>query len=175
MIGVTYSDYILLLLVCGNFSLTSKGGGCWNLLESTPANIPFIKSSHKWTQILFIISNSKLGIWLCSQPRLHLNSETQFLWCSNTSSNKYLSNSIYKSTYTKHIIHLVSPKYTTCEVYRRSQKLGKNRQQTGSLGPRKISSCDNHGGCTSGGDFFWYWNEVHKVGDSYGIYSRWGY
>ena len=66
-IGVTYSDYILLLLVCGNCPLTSKTDGCWNMLESTPARIPLIKSSHKWTRILIFISNSKLGIWLCSQ------------------------------------------------------------------------------------------------------------
>ena len=27
----------------------------WNLLESTPSRIPLIKSSHKWTRMLFII------------------------------------------------------------------------------------------------------------------------
>ena len=30
---------------------------CWNLLESTPAWITLIKSSHKWTRMLFIILN----------------------------------------------------------------------------------------------------------------------
>ena len=74
-IGVTYLDYILIILVCGNCTLPSKTGGCWNLLESTLARIPLIKSSHKWTRILFIISNSKLGIWLCSQHRIYLNSK----------------------------------------------------------------------------------------------------
>ena len=29
-IGVTYSDYISLLLVCGDCPLTSKRGVCWN-------------------------------------------------------------------------------------------------------------------------------------------------
>ena len=77
-IGVTYSDYISLLLVCGDFPLTLKTGGCWNLLESTPARIPLIKSSHKWTQMLFIISNYKLGIWIFSQPRIDLNSQSNF-------------------------------------------------------------------------------------------------
>ena len=77
-IGVTYSDYISLLLVCGDCPLTSKTGGCWNLLESTQARIPLIKSSHKWTRMLFIISNSKLGIWLCSQPIVDLNSQSNF-------------------------------------------------------------------------------------------------
>ena len=77
-IGVTYWDYISLLLLCGDYPLTSKRGVCWNLLESTPARIPFIKSSHKWTRMLFIISNSKLGIRLCSQPIIDLNSQSNF-------------------------------------------------------------------------------------------------
>ena len=47
MIGVTYSDYISLLLVCGDYPLTLKRGVCWNLLEATPARIPLIKLSHK--------------------------------------------------------------------------------------------------------------------------------
>ena len=38
----------------------------WNLLESTPARISLIDLSHKWTRILFMISNSKFGIWICS-------------------------------------------------------------------------------------------------------------
>ena len=50
----------------------------WNMLEPTPARIPLIKSSHKWARILFIILNSKLGIWLCSQPRIDLNSQSKF-------------------------------------------------------------------------------------------------
>ena len=61
-IGVTQLDYISLLLVFGNFTLNSKRGVCWNLLKATPARIPLIKPSHKWTQILFIISNSTNGI-----------------------------------------------------------------------------------------------------------------
>ena len=62
------------LLVVGNFNtkLAAPEGRdqdegialCWNLLESTPARIPLIKSSHKWIRMLFIISNSKPGIWL---------------------------------------------------------------------------------------------------------------
>ena len=51
---------------------------CWNLLESTPDMIPLIKFSHKWTQMLFIISNYTLGIWICSQPRIDLNSQSNF-------------------------------------------------------------------------------------------------
>ena len=78
MIDVTYSNHILILLVCGDFPLPLKTVGCWNLLESTPATIPLIKSSHKWTQILFIILNPKLGIWLCSQPIQDLNSQSNF-------------------------------------------------------------------------------------------------
>ena len=78
MIGVTYSDSISLLLVCGDCPLTLKTGGFWNLLESTPARIPLIKPSHKWNRMIFIISNSKLGIWICSQPRIDLNSQSNF-------------------------------------------------------------------------------------------------
>ena len=77
-IGVTYSDYISIILLCGDCPLNSRTGGCWNLLESTPARITLIKSSHKWTQILFIISNSKLGIWLCRQPRIDIKSQSKF-------------------------------------------------------------------------------------------------
>ena len=38
-----------------------------------------INSSNKLTQMLFIISNSKLGIWLFSQPRIDLNSQSKFM------------------------------------------------------------------------------------------------
>ena len=103
-IGVTYSDYISLLLVCGDSPLTSKRGVCWNLLESTLDRIPLIKLSHKWTRMLFIISNSKLGIWICSQPRIDLNSQSRsydFL----TRPFKYLVqhtiNTLYKTTCTE--------------------------------------------------------------------------
>ena len=90
-IGVTYSEYISLLLVCGDFPLTLKTGGCWNLLESTPATIPLIKSSH----------NSKLGIWLCSQPRIDLSSQSKF-YDVLTIPSKYLYNTLYKTTCTKY-------------------------------------------------------------------------
>ena len=78
-IGVTYLDYILLLLLCGNCPLPSKTGGCSDLLESTQPKIPLIKSSHKWTRILFILSNSKLRIWIFSQPSIDLNSQSDFI------------------------------------------------------------------------------------------------
>ena len=60
-IGVTYPDYVYPILISGDFPITSKTGECWNLLESSPSIIPLIGLSHKWTQILFIISN--LQIW----------------------------------------------------------------------------------------------------------------
>ena len=75
-VGVTYSDYISLLLVCGDCPLTSNTGRCWNLLESTPSRITLIKSIHKRTRSLFIISNSKHGIWIFSQPRIYPNSRS---------------------------------------------------------------------------------------------------
>ena len=104
-IGMTYSDYISLLLVCGDYLLTLKRGVCWNLLESTPARIPLSKSSHKFTQMLFIISNSKLGIWLCSQPRIDLNSQSKFYYVL-TRPYKYLSKTL-STIYTR----------TTCTQY----------------------------------------------------------
>ena len=58
------------------FPLTSNTGGCWNILESTLAMIPLIGSSRKWTRIIFIISNSKLGIWYFSHPRIYGNSQS---------------------------------------------------------------------------------------------------
>ena len=99
-VGVRYSGYISLLLVCGDCTLTSKTGGCSNMLESTPATIPLIKSSHKWNRILFIISNSKLGIWLCSQPRTDINSQSNFNDVL-TRSYKYLFNTLHKTTCTE--------------------------------------------------------------------------
>ena len=79
-IGVMYSDYISLLLVCGNFSLTSRTGGCWNLLESAPARITLIDSSRKLAPILFNISNSKLVIWICNHPRIDVNSKSRLYY-----------------------------------------------------------------------------------------------
>ena len=102
---MTYSDYISLLLVCGDYLLTSKMGLCWNLLESTPAIIPLIKSSHKWTQIIFIISNTKLGIRLFSHPRIDLNSQSNF-YDDLTRPYKYLSKNLYKTTCTQDNLHI---------------------------------------------------------------------
>ena len=79
---------------------TSGDTSCWNLLESTPARIPLIKSSHKWTRMLFLISNSKLGFRLCSQPGIDLNSQSNF-YDVLTRPYKYLIqhsiNTIYKN------------------------------------------------------------------------------
>ena len=104
-VGVKHSDYILLLLVCGDCPLTLKAGGCWNLLGSTTSRIPLIKSSHKWTRMLFIISNPKIGIWLCIQPRIDLNSQSNFYYVL-TRPYKYLSNTLYKTTYTEHNLYV---------------------------------------------------------------------
>ena len=74
--------------------------------------IPLIKSSHKLTRILFIISNSKLGIWLCSQPRIDLNSQSNF-YDVLTRPYKYLSNTLSTLSTKQHalktIYMLVSP------------------------------------------------------------------
>ena len=114
-ICVLYLDYIS-LLVCGNFPLTLKTEICWYLLESSPARIPLIELSHKWTRILFIIYNSKIGIWICSHPAINVNSQSKFygvltlyhtilcpklhiLWISDK----------LQTTYFERIIYLVSP------------------------------------------------------------------
>ena len=68
----------------------------------------FSSSNHKWTRIIFIISNSKLGIWLCSQPRIDLNSQSKF-YDVLTRPYKYFSNTLYKTTCTEHNLNLVSP------------------------------------------------------------------
>ena len=71
--------------------------------------IPLIKSSHKWTRMLFIISNSKLVIWLCSQPRIDLNSQSNF-YDVLTRTYKYLSNTLptlsTTTTCTQHYLHV---------------------------------------------------------------------
>ena len=82
------------------------------MLESTSARIPLIKPSHKWTRMLFIISNSKLGIWLCSQPRIDLKLQYNF-YDILTRPYKYLSNTISTLSIKQHalktIYMLVSP------------------------------------------------------------------
>ena len=108
-ICVTYSDYISLLLVCGDCPLTSKRGVWWNLLESTPARIPLIKSIHKWTWMISIISNSKLGIRICSQTRIDLSSQSNF-YDVLTRPYKYLVqhtiNTLYKTTCNEDNLHV---------------------------------------------------------------------
>ena len=108
-IGVTYSDYISLLLVCGDCPLALKTGGCWNLLEPISDRIPLIKLSHKWTRMLFIISNPKLRIWLCNQPRIYLNSQSNF-YDVLTRPYKYLSNTLptlsTRTTCTQYNLHV---------------------------------------------------------------------
>ena len=66
----------IFLLVCKFFPITSKRGGCSNVLESSPTRIPLIESSHKWTRILFILSNSEFGIWIFSQNTIEINSQS---------------------------------------------------------------------------------------------------
>ena len=71
-----------------------------------------IKSSHKWTRMLCIILNSKLGIWLCSQPRIDINSKSKF-YDVLTRSYKYLSNTLSTLSTEQHALNtiymLVSP------------------------------------------------------------------
>ena len=76
-----------------------------NLLESTPARIPLTQSNNKCTQMLFIISDFKLGIWICSQPIIDLNSQSNF-YDVLTRPYKYLSNTLYKTTCTQYNLHV---------------------------------------------------------------------
>ena len=142
-IGVTYSDYILLLLVCGDFPLTLKTGRCWNLLESTPARIPLIKSSHKWTRMLFITQNSKLGIWLCSQPRIDLNSQSNF-YNVLTGPYRYLLqhtiNKLYKTTCTEHNLYVSFTRY-----YQQPQGYIRDIQRSVYSLIRRVTSLFSHG------------------------------
>ena len=59
-----------------------------------------------------IISNSKLGIWLCSQSRIDINSQSNFYYVL-TRPYKYLSNTLYKTTCKEYILQLLSPSYET--------------------------------------------------------------
>ena len=108
---------IFLGIVWGFKSESTK---CWNLLESTPARIPLIKSSHKWTRMLFIISNSKLGIWICSQPKIDLNSQSN-VYDVLTRPYKYLSNTLSTLSTKQHALNtiymLVSPGYETFTLF----------------------------------------------------------
>ena len=77
-VSVAYLYYIFLLLICGYCTLTLKTGGLWNLLESYPDRTQYVESSHKWTQIIFNIYYSKLGIWIFSQPTIYVKSQYKF-------------------------------------------------------------------------------------------------
>ena len=113
-ICVTCMGYILLLLICVYLPLTSKTGWCWNLLESSPARIPLIELSHKWTWILFIILNSKAEIWICSHPTIYANSQSNFydvltlyhtILCTELCGLWIPSNP--QTTYSEHILHII--------------------------------------------------------------------
>ena len=59
--------------------------------------------------MLFIISNSKLGIWICIQPRIDLNSQYNFYYVLNRP-YKYLSNTLptlsTRTTCTQYNLHV---------------------------------------------------------------------
>ena len=121
-ICVTCMGYILLLLICVYLPLTSKTGWCWNLLESSPARIPLIELSHKWTWILFIILNSKAEIWICSHPTIYANSQSNFydvltlyhtILCTELCGLWIPSNP--QTTYSEHILHII-PSYSSSSI-----------------------------------------------------------
>ena len=91
----TYLVYISLLLVCAYLPLALKTGICWNLVESSKARIPLINLSHKWTIIIFIISNINLIIWICSQPTIYLNLQLNFYDVLTLEHTRFSLNYIY--------------------------------------------------------------------------------
>ena len=90
--------------------IITKFSWCWNILVSYPSRISLIWSSHKWTRILFIISNSKLGIWICSHPIIDVNSQYN-LYSFLTLYHTRLCLTNIQTTYLEHILHLVPPGY----------------------------------------------------------------
>ena len=82
-----------------------------------------IESRHKWTQILFIISNPKLEIYICSQPTIDVNSQSNlyniiFLDHTRLFTELHLlwSPTNLQNTYSEKIIYLVPPGYGTFVV-----------------------------------------------------------
>ena len=113
---MTYSNYISLILVCGDCPVTSKREVCWNLLESTPVRIPLIRSSHKWTQMPFIISNSKHGIRIYSQPRIDLNSQSNF-YDVLTRPSKYIVQQYLQQEHALKTIYMLVSSFYSKSIY----------------------------------------------------------
>ena len=72
-----YLDYILFLFDCVDYKPPFKTGGYWNSFQDM-----LVESSHTRNWLLIRleipISNSKLGIWICSQTKIYLNSQYEF-------------------------------------------------------------------------------------------------
>ena len=80
------------------------------MLESASDRILLMESSHKWTPKLFMISNKKLGIWLCSQPRIDLKSQYN-LYDAPTLDHTRIFPTNLPTTYLEQTPHLVPPGY----------------------------------------------------------------
>ena len=83
-----------------------------------------IELSQKWSQMLFIISNSKLGIWIYSQPVIYLKSQSivfyvLILYHTSLCPELFLlwifSN--IQTIYSEHIIYLVHLKLMLHYIY----------------------------------------------------------
>ena len=115
-ICVTYFYSIYLIIVCVNCPLTSKTGGCWNLLESSPDRIPFIELSQKWARILFIILNSKLG-HIHLQPAYNRCKLTiQIVLCSNSRPYNTLSWNSYTLNSSQYTNYIPVTCYASCSA-----------------------------------------------------------
>ena len=72
--------------------------------------IPLIESSRKWTKILFIISNYNIGIWIFSQPRIYVNSQSNLYYVITLYHTRTFQPNL-QTTYSKHILHIITPGY----------------------------------------------------------------
>ena len=100
-IGVTYSDYISLLLVCGDFPLTSKRGVCSNLIPDFLDQVELQMDSNA----IYYFELQTL-IWLCSQPRIDLNSQSNFKDVL-TRPYKFLSNTLSTLSTKQHALKTI--------------------------------------------------------------------
>ena len=77
-ICVTYLDYILLLLACEKFPLTSNMGGYFNMLEYYQTLFSWLSWVKNRLKYYLLFQNTTLGIWIFSQPIIDLKAKSRF-------------------------------------------------------------------------------------------------
>ena len=88
-------DYILLLLVCGNFPLTLNIWKVIGFLELYLDRIPYIYLSNKWNWITIYIYNYNISMCILLPAYNRCKITIQLLWCSNFKPYKTLSRTSY--------------------------------------------------------------------------------